>query len=64
MFFLIANVFLYIFIFYDDLESDNNDLDQVFKILNDNSLKISVQKCEFFMETIDFLGFEMSKDGL
>ena len=60
-------VFIYfddILIFSDSVESHNDDLDQVFKILNDNSLKISVQKCEFFMETIDFLGFEISKDGL
>lgn len=60
-----------VFIYLDDIlvysDSENNhykDLEKVFKILKDNNLRISLDKCEFFKDRIDFLGFEITSNGL
>ena len=47
-----------------DIEEHETHLRKVFKILSDAKLKISLGKCDFFKKSIDFLGFNISKDGL
>ena len=59
------------FVYFDDIivfsenqETHQSDLEKVIKILHDNDLKISINKCEFFRNSIDFLGYNVSCDGL
>jgi len=40
------------------------DLDKVMQILADNDLKISLSKCEFATNIIDFLGYSVSNSGI
>ena len=61
----------FVFNYIDDLLifSKNTDehmkhLEEVFKILHENNLKISVDKCEFFRNNLNFLGFNISNNGL
>lgn len=53
-----------ILIFSRDEEQHKNDLAKVLKILQDNNLRISLDKCQFFATDIDFLGFNISKNGM
>ena len=39
-------------------------LEEVFHRLNDANLTLKPQKCSFFQESVDFLGFSVSKDGV
>ena len=60
-------VFVYIddiLVFSDDRDTHLKDLDSVLNQLNDYDLKISLSKCVFCVEELDFLGFNISKDGL
>ena len=53
-------VFIYlddILIFSDDEPSHKKDIDTVFKILQENNLKISLSKSIFNVTSLDFLGF-------
>ena len=61
----------FVFVFIDDLlihsasESDHiQDLERVFEILNANNLKVSLEKCEFSKPKINFLGYEVSSEGV
>ena len=45
-------------------EEHTKDLQRVFKILHENNLKISLQKCKFFQSTIKFLGYQISPEGV
>ena len=46
-------------------EADHlKDLNEVFKILDKNGLKISVEKCEFVKKSLIFLGYEISDVGI
>ena len=59
-------VFVYlddILVFSDNLEQHISHLDQIFKILADNNLSISVKKCVFCVEDVDFLGCNVSSAG-
>lgn len=40
------------------------NLESVFKRLNDNGLKVNPEKCEFFKERVTFCGHEIDKNGL
>ena len=53
-----------ILVFSDNEKSHLADLEQVFKVLNDNNLKISIAKCVFNVTQLDFLGYSISKCGL
>ena len=67
MFMNFENCFAYfddILIFSESEESHKNDLEKVFQILNENGLKISLKKCSFFQPKLDFLGYEISQNGL
>ena len=60
-------VFIYlddILVFSDDLESHLKDLEKVFQILNRYNLKVSINKCVFCVKELDFLGFNVSTDGI
>lgn len=70
----IDNIFLHckcVFIYLDDIlifsESEDEhlkDLETVFQLLADNNLRISVDKCRFFQTNLDYLGYNISKNGL
>ena len=70
----IDNLFLgvdFVFAYLDDLlvYSENEEqhlehLEKVLKILHENNLKLSIDKCKFFQSNLDFLGFNISKDGI
>lgn len=60
-----------VFIYLDDILVSSNsreehckDLDAVLKILHDNNLRISLEKCTFFASQIDFLGCSVSSEGI
>ena len=60
-------VFIYlddILVFSDDEESHLKDLDSVFEVFNKYNLKVSLSKCAFCVKELDFLGFNISADGL
>ena len=60
-------VFIYlddILIFSESQEKHKEDLDQVFKILDQHGLRISLDKCEFFKDQIDFLGYKITTSGI
>ena len=60
-------VFVYIddiLVFSDDEQSHMQDLESVFQILTDNNLKISLPKCLFNVKQLDFLGYNISSEGL
>lgn len=63
----VDNVFVYI----DDIliaseteEQHIHDLNKVFKILSDNNLRVKTRKCEFFKQSLTFLGYDVSADGI
>ena len=60
-----------VFIYVDDLFIDSEDeaqhakdLENVFRVLSENNLRISLDKCEFFKRSIDYLGFSISEKGI
>ena len=60
-------VFIYlddILIFSDDEPSHKKDIDTVFKILQENNLKISLSKSIFTVTSLDFLGFRINSNGI
>lgn len=60
-------VFVYlddILVYSDSVEQHSKDLDTVFGILASANLRISLDKCQFFKEEINFLGFSITSDGI
>lgn len=53
-----------ILVFSESRESHKNDLEEVLKILAENNLRISIEKCEFFKSEINFLGFTITSEGI
>ena len=53
-----------ILIFSESQEQHLRDIETVLNILNDNCLRISLDKCCFLQENIDFLGCNISADGV
>lgn len=53
-----------IIIFSRDIDTHIDHLDSVFQRLAENNLKISPKKCEFFKESVTYLGHIVSKDGI
>lgn len=53
-----------ILIFSSSNEEHKEHLVAVFKVLRDNFLKIRPEKCEFFVKSIDFLGFIICPNGV
>lgn len=61
----------FVFTYIDDLlifspseELHRDHLRQIFKVLHENSFRISLEKCEFFKTSIRFLGYNVSEKGL
>ena len=61
----------FVFIYLDDLlifstskEEHETHLKQIFKLLQDNFFRISLDKCEFFKDSLTFLGYKVSSEGL
>ena len=55
-------VFIYIddiLVFSEDETQHNHDLCTVLTILDDDDLRVSLGKCIFFADEVDFLGFEL-----
>src|SRR5699024_4625987 len=42
----------------------NQHLEIVFKILEDNNLRLNLQKSKFFLKEVEFLGLKISSDGI
>ena len=60
-------VFIYIddlIVFSDTPEEHLKNLEQVFKVLEENGLRINIEKCHFFQTEVELLGHVLSKDGL
>jgi len=60
-------VFVYIddiLIFSENEEEHQKHLEMVFQRLADNQLHLSVEKCVFCVSEIDFLGFNISSEGI
>lgn len=53
-----------ILIYSESPEQHQEDIKEVFNILAENNLKISLKKCTFFQTSIDFLGYNISPLGL
>ena len=61
----------FVFVYLDDIlifsksEDDHGKhLEEVFKVLENNGLKISSEKCHFFRKSIKFLGHTVSSEGI
>lgn len=61
----------FLFVYLDDIlcfstseEEHKQHLHKVFEILDKHKLRISLEKCSFFQTSINFLGFNISKDGI
>ena len=53
-----------IIIFSKDEDSHFEDLDAIFETLNGANMKVQLDKCEFFKEEVEFLGFIVSHNGI
>ena len=63
----IPNIFVYlddILIFNDTEEEHLQTLDTLFRTLDENDLTISLKKCQFNAEELDFLGYKVNGDGI
>ncbi|CAH2097483.1 unnamed protein product [Euphydryas editha] len=61
----------YVVIYMDDIlipsksfEEGLTRLEEVLGLLRNAGLTLKMEKCNFFQESIDFLGFEVNKDGI
>ena len=62
-----SNVFVYmddLLIFTNTLEEHIQTLDTLYKRLSFHGLEISVDKCSFFRKSVEYLGFDLSTDGI
>lgn len=53
-----------IIIFSKDEDSHFKDLEAIFETLNSANMKVQLDKCEFFKEEVEFLGFIVSHNGI
>ena len=63
----IENVVYYlddILIFSTDLESHLETLEQVLQRLKEHGIELGLNKCEFCKDTVQFLGFKVTGEGL
>jgi len=67
VFFKCKCVFVYlddILVFSKDESQHIKDLDEVLNILSDNNMKLCLDKCSFLQTKLDFLGCELSANGV
>lgn len=60
-------VFVYlddVLIFSESEEQHHRDIESVFKVLHENKLRLSIDKCTFFQDNMDYLGFNISANGI
>lgn len=60
-------VFVYlddILVFSDDKQKHVEDLEAVCAVLHQNNLRLALEKCEFFVEQVEFLGHQVSARGI
>ena len=63
----VPDVFIYlddILVASENMEQHLKDLESVFEVLCKNNLKISLKKCVFAVDNLDFLGCNISKKGM
>src|SRR4051812_6348407 len=53
-----------ILVFSKTFEQHLTDLDDVFSRLRDNGISLKAKKCEFCIDKIIYLGFQLSKEGI
>ena len=53
-----------ILVFSESKEQHHRDLKKVLSILEENNLQISIDKYQFFKDNINFLGYNVSPEGL
>lgn len=53
-----------IIIFSKNEEDQAKDLQTIFTVLQDVNMKIQIDKCNFFSEKVEFLGFIMTAAGI
>lgn len=60
-----------VFTYIDDIliaseteEQHQKDLESVFNLMDKNKLRVSIEKCDFFVETLDFLGHTVNQEGI
>ena len=51
-------------VFSKDEESHYKTLQTIFQRLKENGLAIKLSKCEFGRKSVEFLGYEVSKEGI
>ena len=60
-----------VIVFMDDILIATTDIEhhllilkKIFKIFNDNKIKLQLMKCSFLMTAIEYLGYKVTKDGI
>ena len=53
-----------ILVYSKTIEEHKILLDKVFKLLNDYKLYVKAEKCALFLESVEFLGHTIDKNGL
>jgi hypothetical protein len=53
-----------IIIFSEDLETHKAQVEEVLRILQENGLKCSPEKCHFYQASVNYLGYVISQDGI
>ena len=51
----------YIIIFSPDLDSYLTHIEQIFRVLSDNNVKMTASKCSFLQSQLNYLGHIVSK---
>ena len=59
------------FIYLDDLllatktiKEHDKSLEDIFKVLSDNHMALSIDKCKFAQSEVDYLGYKVTKSGI
>ena len=62
----VGRVFVYIdiLVFSESEEQHHSDLEKALSLLEENNLKISIDKCQFYINNTDFLGYCANAEGL
>ena len=53
-----------ILIYSKSVAQHKKDLEKVFKLLNKNILKLKEEKCSLFLESVEFLGYQIDAEGV
>lgn len=53
-----------ILVYSKDVDTHKRLLDQVFELLAKYKFSVGLDKCDFFLESVEFLGHTIDKDGV